>query len=295
MRCAAVARSDILGLHAGLAGYSDALLQGMIDSSLEFIFGALGHTFGQAIRIWYEGAGTVVTVTVLATGAVATDGVILTVDGVVTTLLFADYETIAELVSAIEDLDDWEADPVIDWVLGQPTAGYLRPVAATAITSGYENRLVLCFSHRYECHFGRGESHLFLHLPIHEIASVIEDTDTLTAADEYWVDSRGWLIRKGCAGGIYYPYTRDVWSQREPNNVHVKYVPRYYLVRPRVLLEAVGGLVLLKATATGFKSERIGDYSYQKDGTGDVALWIWTLRRYQRTWQPRAVWNPGMN
>lgn len=289
MRCAAITLSDVKALHPALAAYTDALLMGMIDSTLEFVFGSLGHTFGQVLRIWYIGAGAVVTVEVTATA------VVLTVDGAATTLLFADYPVVADLILAIENLDDWEADPVIDTLLGQ-ASDYLRTVSATVITSGYENRLVLCTFYRRECHFGRGESHLFLDFPIHSIASVTEDGEVLTA-DDYWIDYRGWLIRKGCAGGVYYPYSKDVWSMKEINNVVVKYTPRFYLIRPRALLLAVAGLMLIAATTTGFKSERIGDYSYTKDGGSatDIALWLGTLRRYQRVWQPRPAWQPGMD
>lgn len=268
---------DIYSLSELQADFSTTLgaatLRRFLDSALELVFGYVGHAFGQAIWIYHdESAGaTGATVGVSALGVLT-----LTIVGGVNagsdTFTLSSY-TLWTLAVAIDNLaKGWQVKVVSD---PEQPAENLRVIAVMSVL-GYANQRPLCLCSWTEIKSG-GESHLFLAWPFRSVATVIEDSDTLVDGTDYWAVRNGWIIRRYTDGSQRVPYERDYWSMKEPNNISVNYVPYWIGPVPSIVMQVILGLVqFLIVAGGGYQSEKIGDYSYSKDGS-TVLTWLQML------------------
>jgi len=274
------------------AGFSDECIRYIMDAGLDFVFAYIGHGFGQALRIWNDDSLTNLT---LARVAVDSAGLKLRTKATgydaTDTLSLTTYTLLGDLVAAINALEDgsgnslgWNA-AVVGGMDDQPSA-QLTHIPWTSVmksdntAAGYEYRLTLCLDDYAETLDGNGESHLFLRLPIRVVSAVTEDGSSLTENTHYWVKKEGWLIRMGAVGSQYCKYSRGRWSVYSPNNICVRYTPRWWGLRPAQVMLAIQGLALLTFTDTGFQAERMGDYSYEKDGGSSAMIWLSGMGMY---------------
>lgn len=294
MKCDFLTLSEIQELSSST--YSDSLTMKLYDSTADFISQYLGHSFGQGMRIWHDGTGATLA-TFTWTVAVTSTGIILSTTNPAssTTLLFATYPTLREMAHAIQSLSGGTSDVLSGWEAAvafekytELSSSFLSVVtevqAAIALgNTGYAYRKVFCLDTFCETLSGNGESRLFLRMPIASISSVTEDGIALTAGTDYWAKNHlGVLIRAGSAGCCYVGgcrYTTGCWSMRQPNNVTVVYSPTWFSIRPMAIVSAIHGLMVLAMSTSGYQSERIGDYSYAKDGASAL-MWLQTLESY---------------
>jgi len=264
----------------------------LYDSTVDYITQNLGHSFGLGLRIWHDGTAAV-TATFSYVITVTSTRIKLKTSHPAAefTLLFADYPTLRELAAAISNRTGganagWEAVVAYERYT-ELSSSYL---AATVVTqeavatgnTGYGYRKVLCLDMFCETLSGNGESRLFFSMPIAMISSVIEDGTVLTegATDGFWAKrSLGVLIRGGSTGSQFSKYATSCWSVRAPNNVTLVYLPTWFTVRPAAITSAIQGLMILAMSTSGYQSEKIGDYSYVKDGKSAL-MWLMTLDSY---------------
>lgn len=253
---------------------TDSALRRYLDGALEMVFGYIGHSFGQALWIYHDGSGsaTAATVAVSSLGVlslVITGGTYAGTD----TFTLTSY-TMWTLATAIEALEKgWRVKLVTD---PEQPALNLRVTTSPISVYGYTNQRPLCLCSWTEIHSGNGETRLFLKWPFRSVVSVIEDGTTLTEDTDFWSKREGWLIREIDEGSHYRWYSPDTWSVKEPNNITVKYVPWWIGPVPSVVARVLMGLVQYLVTETGYHSEKIGDYSYTKNGN-NALTWLQML------------------
>ena len=290
---------DQLKALTGTPTLSDEALVLLYDTTLDYIFNFLGHSFGLGMRIWHDGTGGPDTWNVEVTST----GVTLTTTSPVstTTLTFATYTTLADLAIAIETLtggtDDvlegWEAEVIFaEYGILPSSTLTAATISVPSASWGYENRQLMCLSTYRDSLSGNGQSRLPLTMKAASITQVCEDNTVLTEGTDFWLDhtTRAVLIKRYDDGSTYCPYTVDYWSVAEPNNVVVDYVPLWWRARPSGKLRgAVRGLMMLALTTTGYKSEKIGDYSYTQDSLS-AAMWLEALADYISPMPATTFW-----
>jgi len=248
---------------------TDAQVQAILDRIRGKIENYLGHTFGQAMRVYRDSSGTcpsAATITITGTGVVLT----VTIGGVTTTtsLTFALYTTLGAMADAIEAVSGWHASIPTAMSMDQASANLSAMSATDCLLS--TNRALLCLKQWTECGDGQNEHNFFLKQPVRYAYSVTEDGILLTPGTDYFVKAQ-WLVRYCATGNACTCWSSAYWSCRSPCNVCVTYLPTYFGRSPeevRNMILALGGLEVIEATTGAFKSESIGDYSYTK---GDLA------------------------
>lgn len=285
--------TDFIKSQVDAAGsFSDECIRYIADAALDYIGAYLGHLFGQALRVWNMDSLTSLTI---ARVAIDSQGLKLRTKATeyddADILDLTTYETLGELAAAINALVTsggvslgWNA-VVVGNMDDQPSSrlaqfGWTSVMNSGNTEAGYEYRLALCADDYTETADGNGESHLFLRMPIRSVSAVTEDGSSLIENTNYWVKNEGWVIRMGAVGSQYCKYSRGRWSVRSPNNVCIRYVPRWWGIRPAQVLMAIQGLAMLAFTESGFEEERIGDYSYVKNGGSTALMWLSGLGAY---------------
>ena len=247
---------------------SDAAKQAFLDRITGKVYEILGHSFGVSMRIYHDegvaATAATVEVTALAVVLVITGGA----NAGTYPFTFAAYATIEALVDAIEALDKgWQVTVLETTPWDQPSANLAVRAATDAF--GADARVSLCFAKWRECGSGNNEHYFFVTMPVLSVSSVYED-GILLVENTGFRTKRLWLARHCCVGGGGNCWRPSYWSCVTPCNVCVTYVPRWFKRRPDVLRNAIIGLSQLELDSSGgFKSERMGDYSYMK---GDFAV-----------------------